>query len=196
VGEVKLGDLTEDQKEQLLRSEVRYGSWSVTPTFINNLVVTPGVTRLPIFNTKKIGNLVASTEDTFLLKKNRLDQEKEILVEASKLIDKTIHEFNSLRTGTLNPISLKNYETYLKKIKRDKKNQEGIVSEWHRLTERAKDNFVEGRKEKKVLEKLKEKKLEIYRLEKIKEEQKFIDELSNSMYNNRRNSYEEREKRS
>ena len=90
----------------------------------------------------------------FLLKKNRLDQEKEILVEASKLIDKTIHEFNSLRTGTLNPISLKNYETYLKKIKRDKKNQEGIVSEWHRLTEQAKDNFVEGRKEKKVLEKL------------------------------------------
>lgn len=132
----------------------------------------------------------------FLLKKNRLDQEKEILVEINELIDKTIHQFNSLRVGNLNPISLKNYETYLKKIKNDKNTQEGIVSEWRRVTEQAKDKFIEGRKEKKVLEKLKEKKLEIYKLEKIKEEQKFIDELSNSMYNNRRNSYEEREKRS
>jgi len=132
----------------------------------------------------------------FLLKKNRLDQEKEILVEINELIDNTIHQFNSLRVGNLNPISLKNYETYLKKIKKDKSTQEGVVSEWRRITEQAKDKFIEGRKEKKVLEKLKEKKLEIYKLEKIKEEQKFIDELSNSMYNNRRNSYEEREKRS
>lgn len=132
----------------------------------------------------------------FLLKKNRLDQEKEKLIEANDLINKTIHEFNNIRMGKLNPISLKNYETYLKKIKNDKQIQEGVVREWHRLTEQAKDNFVEGRKERKVLEKLKEKKLEIYKLEKIKEEQKFIDELSNSMYNNRRNSYEEREKRS
>lgn len=132
----------------------------------------------------------------FLLKKNRLDQEKEILVEINELIDNTIHQFNSLRVGNINPISLKNYETYLKKIKKDKSTQEGVVSEWRRITEQAKDKFIEGRKEKKVLEKLKEKKLEIYKLEKIKEEQKFIDELSNSMYNNRRNSYEEREKRS
>ena len=58
------------------------------------------------------------------------------------------------------------------------------------------DTSIKARKEKKILEKLKQKKLDIYKLEKLKEEQKFIDEVSNSMYNNRRNSYEEREKRS
>ena len=132
----------------------------------------------------------------FLLKKNRLDQEKEVLNEIIQLIDVTIHKFNSIRMGNLNPVSLKNYESYLKKIKNDKTVQEGIIREWHRLTEQAKDNLIEARKEKKILEKLKQKKLDIYKLEKLKEEQKFIDELSNSMYNNRRNSYEEREKRS
>jgi len=44
---------------------------------------------------------------------------------------------------------------------------------------------VEARKERKILEKLKEKKHEIYKQEELKKEQKFIDELSNSMYNRR-----------
>lgn len=121
----------------------------------------------------------------FLLKKNRLDLEKEILLKKSILIDETIHNFDNIRKGNINPSQLVNYETYLKKIKNDKIIQEGIVEEWRRVTEQAKDNFVEARKERKVLEKLKEKKYELYKLEQIKNEQKFIDELSNSMYNRR-----------
>lgn len=121
----------------------------------------------------------------FLLKKNRLDLEKEILIQKNALIDETVHNFNSLRVGNLDPRQLVNYESYLKKIKNDKTIQIGVVEEWRRVTEQAKDDFVEARKERKVLEKLKEKKYELYKLEEIKNEQKFIDELSNSMYNRR-----------
>lgn len=123
----------------------------------------------------------------FLLKKNRLDNEKEILRRKEKLIEETIHKFNDLRFGILNPISLRNYEIYLKRLKNEKTEQIAVVEHWREITEEAKDVFVEARKEKKVLEKLREKKLEIYKQEEIKKEQKFIDELSNSMYN-RRNS--------
>lgn len=121
----------------------------------------------------------------FLLKKNRLDSEKEILLQKEKLIEETIHKFNSIRMGNLNPMSLRNYETYLKKIKEEKVEQEKNVEQWRKITEEAKDCFVEARKERKILEKLKEKKHEIYKQEELKEEQKFIDELSNSMYNRR-----------
>jgi len=121
----------------------------------------------------------------FLLKKNRLDSEKEILLQKEKLIEETIHKFNSIRMGNLNPMSLRNYETYLKKIKEEKVEQEKNVEQWRKITEEAKDCFVEARKERKILEKLKEKKHEIYKQEELKKEQKFIDELSNSMYNRR-----------
>lgn len=121
----------------------------------------------------------------FLLKKNRLDSEKEVLSQKIKLINETIHQFNELRYGTLNAISLRNYEIYLKKIKNEKIKQDEVVEQCRKITEEAKDAFIEARKEKKVLEKLKEKKYEVYKQEELKKEQKFIDELSNSMYNRR-----------
>lgn len=121
----------------------------------------------------------------FLVKKNRLDSEKEILLQKEKLIEETIHKFNSIRMGSLNALSLRNYETYLKKIKQEKLVQEEVLDQWRKITEEAKELFVEARKERKILEKLKEKKHEIYKQEELKNEQKFIDELSNSMYNRR-----------
>lgn len=121
----------------------------------------------------------------FLLKKNTLDLEKEKLHLAELEIVNTIHKFNDLRKGTLNALSLKNYESYLKKIKDNKLKQEKVVENWKRIVEEAKEVFIEARKEKKILEKLKEKKYEIYKQDELKKEQKFVDELSNSMYNRR-----------
>lgn len=121
----------------------------------------------------------------FLLKKNTLDLEKEKLHLAELEIVNTIHKFNDLRKGSLNAFSLRNYESYLKTIKDNKAKQEKTVENWRRIVEEAKDVFIEARKEKKILEKLKEKKYEIYKEDLLKNEQKFIDELSNSMYNRR-----------
>lgn len=121
----------------------------------------------------------------FLLKKNTLDTEKEKLHLLELEILKTIEKFNGLRFGILNPLNLKNYEAYLKKIKSDKEKQNKLVENCRRILEEAKEAFIEARKEKKILEKLKEKKYELYKQQEMKKEQKFIDELSNSMYNRR-----------
>lgn len=146
---------------------------------------------------KALDNRIESEDEAkrnFLMKKNELDQEKQRLEEIELLILETLEKYKKLKEGTLNLISLKNYENYLKKIKLERTHQEFVVKNCHEALEELKELFIEARKERKMLEKLKEKKKEVYDEELIKEEQKFMEEISNSMYNNRRNADGKRKK--
>lgn len=64
--------LTPEQLDYLRDKQIKYGMWGVAQSSINNLSVTPGVTKLPIFNRKHNGNLVANNDETFTLKAKRL----------------------------------------------------------------------------------------------------------------------------
>ena len=86
----------------------------------------------------------------FLMKKNRLDQEKEVLTEKKLLIEKTIHEYNNIRIGNLNPLSLKNNESYLKKIKNEKELQAKKDAEAKALAEKERAERAEKAAQRKL----------------------------------------------
>ncbi len=122
-----------------------------------------------------------------LLEKQKiLEKELEKLSGIEDEIGKTLDSYSKSKNGSLDINTMLSFENFLRKLKENKKDQIEIVDLYRNKVEECKDNFLEARKEKKIFEKLKEKSYEKYMEESLREEQKFIDELSSNMYNRRR----------
>jgi len=125
--------------------------------------------------------------------KKELSENLEILkIEENKLesinieIENTMISYSEIKKGILNISLMNSFEIFLRKLKVDKEKQVNNLISLEEKIQEIKDKFLEIRKEKKIFEKLKEKTYEKYLVEEIKKEQKFIDELSNTMYNRRK----------
>lgn len=122
-----------------------------------------------------------------LLEKQKiLERELGKLSEIEDEITKTLDSYSMSKNGSLDINTMLSYENFLKKLKGNKESQIEIVELYKNRVEECKENFLEARKDKKIFEKLKEKSYEKYMEESLREEQKFIDELSSNMYNRRR----------
>ena len=119
-------------------------------------------------------------------KQQLLKKEIEKLEEINENIKNIIASYSESKKGSLNISLMQSYENFLKKLKGEKESQVDIIDLVERKVEEAKDIFLEKRKERKIFEKLKEKRYEAFVKEELKKEQKFIDELSTSIYNRRR----------
>lgn len=69
--DVNVSTLTPEQLDYLRDKQIKYGMWTIVAP-INNFIATPEITKLPVFNTKVIGNLTADSKDVFILKKDKL----------------------------------------------------------------------------------------------------------------------------
>lgn len=122
-----------------------------------------------------------------LLEKQKiLERELGKLSEIEDEITKTLDSYSMSKNGSLDINTMLSYENFLKKLKGNKESQVEVVKLYKNKVEECKENFLEARKDKKIFEKLKEKSYEKYMEESLREEQKFIDELSSNMYNRRR----------
>ncbi len=88
-----------------------------------------------------------------------------------------VNEKDSMKTNT-NIRSLKIYSDYLKDISNDIKKQEKLISKINKELLEAKEELMEAMKEKKTLEKLKEKGYNEFIKESNKDEDKLIDSLN------------------
>lgn len=119
-------------------------------------------------------------------KQQLLKKEIEKLEEINGNIKNIIASYSESKKGSLNISLMQSYENFLKKLKGEKENQIDIIELVEKKVEEAKNLFLEKRKERKIFEKLKEKRYEAFVKEELRKEQKFIDELSTSIYNRRR----------
>lgn len=119
-------------------------------------------------------------------KQQLLENEKEKLNQINNKIIEMIHSYSKNKTGSLNIALMNSYENFIRKLKLEKEDQIDIVDLVEKKVEEAKNMFLEVRKERKIFEKLKEKRYENFMKEELKKEQNFIDELSTSIFNRRR----------
>lgn len=122
----------------------------------------------------------------FLEKKNLLEREEKKLEKIRVKIHETLVSYEKTKQGRLDINTMNSYEAYIKSLKDKKSEQRELVELVEKRLEESKEEYFEARKERKVFEKLKEKSYEKYREKVLKEEQKFIDELSTSMFNRRK----------
>ncbi|TDT69136.1 flagellar FliJ protein [Hypnocyclicus thermotrophus] len=115
-------------------------------------------------------------------KKNKKLKEKEILINRKAELHQ---EFKAYKVGNIDINSLKNYNNFILKINNEIEEFNKELNIIEKNLEKAREEFFEIRKERKIFEKLKEKQLEEYKKNMQKKEDKLIDELSNNLYNRR-----------
>jgi flagellar FliJ protein len=75
------------------------------------------------------------------------------------------------------------YQRYLDRLKQDIAEQDGIVTTLHIHSEQRRSEVIDGMKARKVVEKLKERQYQEYRIEVNRYEQKQVDEFATTRYN-------------
>lgn len=83
------------------------------------------------------------------------------------------HLCDSVRIRDIN-----NYDAYLYYLQNATKQQKKNLSEAEKLCEHKRYSFLEAKKNRQILEKIRDKKLEIYNLEAMRQEQKITDEMA------------------
>jgi len=110
---------------------------------------------------------------------SKLELQKSILAKIQQDINNQEEDYRCEATKTVTLINLKNRIVYIKHLKEKEETQKHKVNVEQRNVDKIRERLVEVMKEKKVLEKLKEKEYEIYRKEQERIEQLLVDELVN-----------------
>lgn len=116
---------------------------------------------------------------------NKLKKAEKTLFQYKNNKKNLISERNNEDTNT-NIGKLKIYSEYLKNINKDIKNQEEIISQINKELKEAQEELMEAMKEKKTLEKLKEKDYDEFVIESNRDEEKLIDELNSFKNSNQK----------
>lgn len=114
-----------------------------------------------------------------------LEREQNKLKEIKNSIDETLKKYENSKKGRIDIKQLTFFESYLNRLKTDYLNQDEICEILKKKTQHLFENFLELRKERKILVKLKEKQFADYEEKERKDEAKMLDELSNNMFNRR-----------
>ncbi|BDU50479.1 flagellar export protein FliJ [Haliovirga abyssi] len=125
-------------------------------------------------------------KDELKQKRYELNILQEKLIEVENEIKIFMKKYSEMKQNRINIMMIKNYDSFLLRLKKKKEISEINIKEKEKEIEKSEELYFEKRKEKKTFEKLKEKYFERYKEEEIKKEQKFIDEISNNMYNRRK----------
>ena len=106
-----------------------------------------------------------------------LEAEKRAFEAISTHIGALRDDFTASVSGSINPVHIKNLKSFIELRKQDRRRQDEVVKEATLTVDKIRDRVVVLMQERKMLDKLREKNLEIFRQEGIKEEQHLVDEL-------------------
>lgn len=118
----------------------------------------------------------------FLQASNQLRSEKELLVELKGKLGENITLFNTRQQQPLTIDILNSFQYYFDKINRDIDKQNQCVIQADEQRESCLQALAEAEKNYKIVEKFREKKIQQYQIEAIKEEQKNLDEIGLQIY--------------
>lgn len=95
----------------------------------------------------------------------------------------TVEGFRKSITDGINPYALNGYNNYIGFVKKKIRDQEIVVQIAEKEAEKKRLELVEAMKERKMLDKLKEKAKDVYMKEQLHKEQKIVDEVVSYQYN-------------
>ena len=110
--------------------------------------------------------------------RNKQQEEINKLMDLKNLILKTFEEFKEKKMGVLIIEDMLMYESYLKKIEGDIKEQQKVVVEARIAVQKKRKEFVEASRKKKIIDKYKERCFRNYMAELLQEEYSFQDEFA------------------
>jgi len=113
---------------------------------------------------------------------NKLEQEKSFLEGLNMEKEHTLLKLRESVNGKISPTDFKNFNNYVEVLKKRIVAQMGVIIETEKYVEKKRLELVEATKERKMLDKLKEKKHEEYIEEEKKQEQKINDEIVSYKY--------------
>ncbi len=135
-----------------------------------------------VFKLESVLNLKKQIEDNAknnLAKSSRiLELEKGVLVELNQQKDTYLSKMSEDMEVGVPVYRLRGYNDYFSGAKVRIANQKDIVNNAQRIVDINREELVKAVQEKKILVKLREKKMEAYKIEALKDEQKSIDELN------------------
>lgn len=139
-----------------------------------------------IFKLQSVLNLRKQKEDNIKnelgIAIQRLEQEKRRLSELENTLDATVREFNE-KTRKTTVHELIEYNEYLSLLNSRIKSQKDNVNNAAQYVDKVREELVKAVKDRKMLEKLKERHYEEFLLEQKKLEQKTNDEIVSYNYN-------------
>ena len=139
-----------------------------------------------IFKLQSVLNLRKQKEDNIKnelgIAIQRLEQEKRSLSELENTLDATVREFNE-KTRKTTVHELIEYNEYLSLLNSRIKSQKDNVNNAAQYVDKVREELVKAVKDRKILEKLKERHYEEFLLEQKKLEQKTNDEIVSYNYN-------------
>ncbi|HOA55435.1 MAG: flagellar export protein FliJ [Acetivibrionales bacterium] len=139
-----------------------------------------------IFKLQSVLNLRKQKEDNIKnelgIAIQRLEQEKRRLSELENTLDATVREFNE-KTRKTTVHELIEYNEYLSLLNSRIKSQKDNVNNAAQYVDKVREELVKAVKDRKILEKLKERHYEEFLLEQKKLEQKTNDEIVSYNYN-------------
>lgn len=106
-----------------------------------------------------------------------LEEEKAVLAGMNEEKLRLIREIQLKSRSGIKVEKLRQYSGYLEAVKERIYAQQEMVREASNVVEKYREDVVRAMQERKVLEKLKEKQLELYHIEELKAEQKVVDEI-------------------
>lgn len=139
-----------------------------------------------IFKLQSVLNLRKQKEDNIKnelgIAIQRLEQEKRRLSELENTLDATVREFNE-KTRKTTVHELIEYNEYLSLLNSRIKSQKDNINNAAQYVDKVREELVKAVKDRKILEKLKERHYEEFLLEQKKLEQKTNDEIVSYNYN-------------
>ncbi|MCX7710687.1 MAG: flagellar export protein FliJ [Clostridia bacterium] len=118
----------------------------------------------------------------------KLEQEKEVLRTMETEREECIRQFNEKSSQGIVVERLKEYNLYISHLKERMEKQKENIKAAQKNVDKVREQLIKVVQERKMLDKLKEKKLEEYKKEQLVQEQKVIDEVVSFKYTNRINN--------
>lgn len=113
---------------------------------------------------------------------NQFQIEKQVLVELESKLSQNIEQLQNYQQDALTIETLRAYQYYFEKIKNEITKQKERVQAFDEKRRECLRNLEEAVKKHKLVEKFREKKLQHFQDEIVKEEQKILDEIGLQLY--------------
>ena len=138
------------------------------------------------FRLQKVLDYKQQVEDT---KKQELfhlmkifHEEEKVLIKLHELLLKKLSEFEEKQQGELDILELLFYSGYISRLNGEIEQQREKLKEIARQITQKREEVIAASKERRIMEKLREKKYKEFMKEESRREQKFLDEIGNNAF--------------
>ena len=135
----------------------------------------------PILNYRK--QIEDTCQQELARSKKKWEKEREKLEKYYELWEKCIEEWRRIQKDSVSVLEVDLYQKYMVRLKREVREQTERVKSCFKKMEKKRDELLNARKDKKIMEKLEEYHFVEYNKDMSKREKKFLDEVATQRFN-------------